>query len=126
MVARHTRGTGETKQDQEREQVTVEKADLAGGSNKRAFAGDHLLSFVERIERLTEEIDALGDDRKEVFSEAKGTGFDSKTLRKVIARRKMHNDDRMEMDALQQMYEDAIKEAEQRKLKASLDAGGDA
>ena len=124
MVRRNTHGTGETKADVESETIKVDpKEDLTGGSNKRAFASDHLLSFVERIERLTEEHQAIGEDRTEVFSEAKSMGFDAKILRKVIARRKLPADERQEQDAIEELYEDAIREAEQRAFKASQDAG---
>lgn len=124
MVRRNTKGTGETQADVEREQVKVDpKEDLASGANKRAFASDHLLSFVERVERLNEEITTLGEDRTEVFSEAKSMGFDAKVLRQVIARRKLHADDRAEGDAIRDLYEDSIKEAEGRRLKKSVDEG---
>ena len=123
-MVRRTKGTGETQADVDREVVKVApKEDLAAGNNKRAFASDHLLSFVERVERLSEEITTLGEDRTEVFSEAKSMGFDAKILRKVIARRKLPADERQEQDAIEELYEDAIREAEQRAFKASQDAG---
>lgn len=78
-----------------------------------------LLSYVERVERLTEEIDGLGDDRKEVFGEAKVTGFDSAILRKVIARRKMDPSTREEADALLELYEETVRTAEKAQLTAS-------
>lgn len=78
-----------------------------------------LLSYVERYERLTEEIDGLGDDRKEVVGEAKATGFDTKTLRKVLARRKMDPAVRQESDALVELYEEAIRNAEKAQLADS-------
>jgi uncharacterized protein (UPF0335 family) len=59
------------------------------------IAADQLRSFVDRIERLEEEKKALTEDIKEVYAEAKGTGFDTKILRKVIAIRKR---DRGEVD----------------------------
>lgn len=49
----------------------------------------HLRAFIERIERLNEEKQALAVDIREVFGEAKGTGFDVKQMRKIIAIRKM-------------------------------------
>lgn len=84
-----------------------------------------LLSFVERYERLTEEIDGLGDDRKEVMGEAKATGFDSKTLRKVIARRKMDPSARTEGDALLELYEETVRTAEKDQLADSEAKAGD-
>lgn len=67
-----------------------------------------LLSFVERIERLAEEIKGGNDDLKEVFSEAKGEGFDAKILRIVIRRRAMDTAKRLEQEALIDLYESAI------------------
>ena len=50
-------------------------------------SGGHLLSFVERIERLHDDKKAIEDDIKEVYAEAKGTGFDTKIIREVVKRR---------------------------------------
>jgi len=66
------------------------------------FHGDALRKFVERIERLEEEKKAVADDIKEVYAEAKATGFDTKILRKVIAIRKK---DRMELEEEQAMLD---------------------
>ena len=51
------------------------------------FAKDHLKAFVERIERLEEEKKALADDIRDVYGEAKSTGFDVKALRTIIKMR---------------------------------------
>src|ERR1700722_1763617 len=72
------------------------------------IAGDRLKSFVERIERLEEERRALGQDIKEVFSEAKGNGFDPKIMRQVIRLRRMDKDDLDEQDALIDVYKRAL------------------
>lgn len=82
-----------------------------------------LYGFVERVERLTEEINGLTDDRKEVFSEAKGCGFDTKILREVIRRRKLDTADRVEHDSLLETYEDAIRQAEREQTEASRAEG---
>jgi uncharacterized protein (UPF0335 family) len=71
-------------------------------------AGERLKSFIERIERLEEEKKALAEDIKEVFSEAKGVGFDVKVMRQVIRIRKMDEDDRDEQEALLDTYMRAI------------------
>jgi uncharacterized protein (UPF0335 family) len=63
-----------------------------------------LRSFVERIERLEEEISTLNADKSEVYKEAKSTGFDVKVLRKVIAARRMDRSERQEADALFDLY----------------------
>jgi len=72
------------------------------------IAADHLRSFVERIERLNEEIKGLNDDKSEVFKEARSMGFDVKTMREVIKRRAMESNDRDERDALLEMYWSAL------------------
>ena len=71
-------------------------------------AGDRLKSFIERIERLEEEKKALAEDIKEVFSEAKGVGFDVKIMRQIIRIRRMDEDDRDEQEALLDTYLRAI------------------
>ena len=54
---------------------------------KSGFAKDQLKSFIDRIERLEEERAALTADIREVYSEAKGTGFDTKIMRQVVRMR---------------------------------------
>ena len=75
-----------------------------GGSDAHGVARDQLRSFVERIERLEEEKKTIADDIKDVYSEAKGTGFDTKILRKVIARRKRDAQEIMEEEAILDTY----------------------
>lgn len=69
---------------------------------------DRLKLLIERIERLEEERKGLCDDIKDVFGEAKATGYDVKILRRVIALRKMKADDRNEMAALLVTYGSAL------------------
>ena len=71
-------------------------------------AGDQLLSIVQRIERLEEEKKTIADDIKDVYGEAKGTGFDTKILKKVIAIRKQDKDERMEQEAILDTYLQAL------------------
>lgn len=75
---------------------------------KSGFAKEHLRSFVERIERLEEEKKALADDIREVYSEAKGTGFDTKVMRQVVRLRKMESADRQEQEAMLDLYLSAL------------------
>jgi uncharacterized protein (UPF0335 family) len=75
---------------------------------KSGFAKEHLRSFVERIERLEEEKKALSDDIREVYSEAKGTGFDTKVMRQVVRLRKMESADRQEQEAMLDLYLNAL------------------
>jgi uncharacterized protein (UPF0335 family) len=72
--------------------------------------GDQLKSIVERIERLEEEKKAIADDVKEVYAEAKGNGYDVKVLRKVIAIRKRDRDERLEEEAILDLYLQAVGE----------------
>lgn len=72
------------------------------------IAGDRLKSFVERIERLDEEIRELNNDKKEVYAEAKGTGFDTKVIKEVVRLRRMDKDDLDEHETLVDLYKRAL------------------
>ncbi|PPR10376.1 MAG: hypothetical protein CFH41_01763 [Alphaproteobacteria bacterium MarineAlpha11_Bin1] len=72
------------------------------------IAQDRLRSFIERIERLEEEKSALMADVKEVYAEAKGAGFDVKTMRRVINLRRMDASDRQEAEFLLDTYLSAL------------------
>ena len=74
-------------------------------------AQSQLKAIVERIERLEEDKATVANDLKEVFAEAKGTGFDTKTLRKVVRWRKQDRAKRQEEEALLDLYLSAIGEA---------------
>ncbi|MDZ4738126.1 MAG: DUF2312 domain-containing protein [Dongiaceae bacterium] len=72
------------------------------------IAGERLRSFIERIERLEEEKAALASDIREVFSEAKSAGFDTKIMRQLLRLRKLDNAERQEQEALLDLYKQAI------------------
>jgi len=72
------------------------------------IAGERLRSFIERIERLEEEKRALSADIKEVYAEAKGTGFDAKIMRQIIKIRRMDKDDLDEQETLLDVYKRAL------------------
>jgi uncharacterized protein (UPF0335 family) len=72
------------------------------------IAGDRLKSFIERIERLEEERRTLGADLKEVYAEAKGTGFDTKIMRQIVRLRRMDKDDLDEQETLLDVYRRAL------------------
>ena len=72
------------------------------------IAADRLKSFIERIERLEEEKSALTADIREVYAEAKATGFDTKIMRQVVKLRKMDSSDREEQEELLDLYKQAI------------------
>jgi uncharacterized protein (UPF0335 family) len=76
--------------------------------SKSSFAKDQLRSFIERIERLEEERAALSADIREVYSEAKGTGFDTKAMRAVVRLRKLDTADRQEQEAILDLYLSAM------------------
>ena len=72
------------------------------------IAGERLRSLIERIERLEEEKRTLSADIKEVYAEAKGTGFDTKIMRQIIKIRRMDKDDLDEQEALLDVYMRAL------------------
>jgi uncharacterized protein (UPF0335 family) len=69
-----------------------------------------LLSFIERIEKLEEEKRAIAEDIREVYSEAKGTGFDAKVIRAIVARRKQDKAKREEFEEILDLYLSALGE----------------
>jgi uncharacterized protein (UPF0335 family) len=70
----------------------------------KGFAKEQLKNLVERIERLEEEKAALTADAREVYSEAKGQGFDTRIIRQVIRMRKLDRADRQEQEAILDLY----------------------
>jgi uncharacterized protein (UPF0335 family) len=68
------------------------------------LAKDQLKSIIERIERLEEEKKATSDDIRDVYSEAKGNGFDAKALRTIVRMRKMDVDERREQQDVLETY----------------------
>lgn len=86
----------------------IDDSDFNSEQPATRFAKDHLKAFVERIERLDEEKKALADDIKDVYAEAKSTGFDVKALRTIIRLRKMDTDERKESEAVLETYMHAL------------------
>jgi uncharacterized protein (UPF0335 family) len=72
------------------------------------IAGEALQQYVDRIERLEEEKKALSADIKQVYDEAKATGFDVKILRKIISIRKVAEHDRKEQEEILELYKRAL------------------
>ena len=95
-------------------QGSMEYVDMPDGSavSKKTKAGpvsaERLKSFVERIEKLEEERHAIGGDIRDVYSEAKGVGYDVKTMRRIVSLRKMDAADRDEQEALLDTYKHAL------------------
>ncbi len=79
-------------------------ADIA----ETGVAAQELKQFIERIERLEEEKKAIADDIKDVFAEMKGRGFDTKVVRQVIRIRKQDHAERQEMEAVLELYLNAL------------------
>lgn len=69
---------------------------------------DHLRQFIERFERLEAEKKDIADQQKEVMAEAKGCGYCTKTIRKIVALRKKHADEIAEEEAVEAMYREAL------------------
>jgi uncharacterized protein (UPF0335 family) len=85
------------------------------------IAGERLRSFIERIERLEEEKRTLAADIKEVYSEAKGNGFDAKIMRQLIRLRRMDKDDLDEQESLLDVYKRALGMLPERPASAAAD-----
>ena len=83
-------------------------SNAAAAANPGEIAKDQLRSIIERIEKLEEEKRATAEDIKEVYAEAKGNGFDTKVLRKVVALRRQDRDERVEQEAIMELYLDAL------------------
>ena len=86
----------------------LDRSDNAPPSGATQVARDQLRAFIERIERLEEEKSTIADDIKDVYGEAKGTGFDTKILRKVVQLRKQDADERREQEAILDTYLHAL------------------
>lgn len=98
---------------------TVTQGDLGQGGTARKL----LYSTVERFERLQEERDALGSDQKEIMEEAKAQGLDTAIVRRLIQRRRKDPADLAEADAVLELYEETLKQAEREVTAQSLEDG---
>lgn len=78
------------------------------GHNSASVNASHLRAFIERVERLEEEKRALADDIKDVFVEAKGSGFDTKIMRKIVALRRQDVEKRREEETIMDLYKNAL------------------
>ena len=82
-------------------------ADEVTDSSQTVAAGQ-LRAFIERIERLEEEKKTISDDIKEVYAEAKGTGFDVAAIRQLVRLRKKDQAERQEEEAILDLYKAAL------------------
>ena len=72
------------------------------------FGNEQLNAFIERVERLEEEKKAIADDIRDMYAEAKGSGFDVKALRAIVRLRKQDTDERREQQAILETYMHAL------------------
>ncbi len=87
---------------------TLTEAPDAPGDAAYGVAAGELRQFVERIERLEAEKKDIADQIKEVMAEAKGRGYDTKAMRRIVALRKRDKDDLAEEEAVLEMYKAAL------------------
>jgi uncharacterized protein (UPF0335 family) len=80
-------------------------------SHDIGIAGGRVRSFVERVEQLEQEIAEINEQKKEVFAEAKGEGFDVKILKEIIKLRKLDKEERDEHETLLDVYMRAMETA---------------
>jgi uncharacterized protein (UPF0335 family) len=81
--------------------------------------GNRIRSFIERVEHIDDDIRALNEGKKEVFTEAKGEGFDVKVLREILRLRKQDKDERDEQESLLDLYLTAMESAGSSQAKAA-------
>lgn len=81
--------------------------DITSESSQTVAAGQ-LRAFIERVERLEEDKQAIADDIKEVYAEMKGTGFDVKAVRTIVRLRKKDQSERQEEEAMIDLYKSAL------------------
>lgn len=77
-------------------------------SNGDSVDGGQLRAFIERVERMSEEADAIKKDIAEIYAEAKGHGYDTKIMRRVVRLRKQDANERLEQEALLDLYMSAL------------------
>jgi uncharacterized protein (UPF0335 family) len=83
-------------------------SDTIVAETAQTVAAGQLRAFIERVERLEEEKQTIADDIKEVFAEAKGTGFDVKAMREIIRLRRKDQNERQEEESILDLYKAAL------------------
>lgn len=81
---------------------------MAYPSNGDSVDNGQLRAFIERVERMETEKKAIVDDIKEIYAEAKGNGFDTKIMRRIVNIRKQDANERMEQEAILELYMSAL------------------
>ena len=77
-------------------------------SNADSVAADQLRAFIERIERMQEERKSISDDISDIYKEAKGNGFDTKVIKRIVADRAKDQNDLAEFESLYDLYRSAL------------------
>lgn len=77
---------------------------ISAGTTPENFASERLKALIERIERLEQEKSDLASDIRDVYAEAKSTGFEPKVIRQIVRLRKMDSNDRQEQEDLLDLY----------------------
>lgn len=77
-------------------------------TDQYSVTADELRAFIERLEQLDSEAKEVSEQKKELMAEAKGRGYDTKVLRKLIALRKRNADDVAEEEAVLELYKQAL------------------
>lgn len=90
--------------------LKVQEQDEDAGSPE--ISANRLKSFIERVERLEEEKKTLAEDIRDVYAEAKSTGFEPKVMRKIVSLRKTNLEKRREEQELLELYMAALGMAE--------------
>jgi uncharacterized protein (UPF0335 family) len=78
------------------------------GDNSAAVNAGQLRAFIERVEKLEGQIRDLNEDKSDLYKEAKGSGFDAKIIKKVVAMRRMDRDKRREEEEILDLYLSAL------------------
>ncbi len=81
---------------------------MHGSMKANTVEAKHLTAFLERIEKLEEEKRAIADDIKDVYAEAKGTGYDVKIIRKIVSIRRQDTQKRREEEEILELYLSAL------------------
>lgn len=81
---------------------------MSDPTDNYAVTADELRQFIERAEQLAAEKKDIAEQEKELFAEAKGRGYDTKVMRKIIALRKRSADEVAEEDAILELYKNAL------------------
>lgn len=89
-------------------ELQINRKPLSSSVSDDSVVAAELTAFIERIERLEEEKAGISGDIKDVFSELKGRGFDSKAIREILRIRKQDRAERQELEAIVELYLNAL------------------